>query len=286
MNITKISIQRPTIVVVIFTVLTLLGVASYFSLNYELLPKFSPPVLTITTLYPGASPSEVENSVTKEIEDAISSLENVESIKSTSQESFSIIVINLRQGTNVDLSLQDAQRKVNAILSQLPDDADAPTLGKFDFDDLPIMKMGATANMPATEFFDLIDNQIKPLFSRVQGVAQVKILGGQEREIKVNIDANKLEAYGISILQVQQRIINSNLDFPTGQIKDLNGQTQIRLAGKFQSLNELQNLVIQDNASGIVRLKDLAEVQDSQKDIEVLNRINSLSSVGITIQKQ
>src|SRR5690606_22777549 len=141
MNITKISIQRSTIVVVVFTVLTLLGIVSYNSLNYELLPKFSPPVLTITTLYPGASPSEVENSVTKEIEDAVSSLENVKNIKSTSQESFSIIVIELNQGTDVDLSLQDAQRKVNAILSRLPDDADPPSLGKFDFDDMPIIKM-------------------------------------------------------------------------------------------------------------------------------------------------
>ncbi|MGV3640789.1 MAG: efflux RND transporter permease subunit [Adhaeribacter sp.] len=286
MNITKVSIQRSTIVVVIFTVLTLLGVTSYLSLNYELLPKFSPPVMTITTLYPGASPYEVENSVTKEIEDAISSLENIDGIKSTSQESFSIIVINLKQGTNVDLALQDAQRKVNAILSRLPEDADAPTLGKFDFDDLPIIKMGATAKMPATEFFDLIDKQIKPQLSRIQGVAQIKVLGGQEREIKVNIDANKLEAYGISSLQVLQTIRNSNLDFPTGEIKDANGQTQIRLAGKFASLDQLRGLVIRQNAQGIVRLSDLAEVQDSQKDIEILSRINSNASVGITIQKQ
>ncbi|GEO06265.1 multidrug ABC transporter [Adhaeribacter aerolatus] len=286
MNITKVSIQRSTLVVVVFTVLTLLGVVSYNSLNYELLPKFSPPVLTITTLYPGASPSEVENSVTKEIEDAISSLENVENIKSTSQESFSIIVIQLKQGTNVDLSLQDAQRKVNAMLARLPEDADAPALGKFDFDDLPIMNLGATANMPATEFFDLIDKQIKPQLSRAQGVAQIKILGGQEREIKVNMNANKLEAYGISALQVMQAIRTSNLDFPTGEIKDANGQTQIRLAGKFQSLNQLQNLVVRQDNRGIVRLSDLAEVQDSQKDIDILNRVNSKPSVGITIQKQ
>ena len=286
MNITKISIQRSTIVVVVFTILTLLGVTAYNSLNYELLPKFSPPVLTISTLYPGASPSEVENSVTKEIEDAISSLENVESIKSTSQESFSVIVINLKQGTNVDLSLQDAQRKVNAILSRLPEDADAPTLGKFDFDDLPIIKMGATANMPATKFFDLIDKNIKPQLARVQGVASLKVLGGQEREIKVNINANKLESYGISILQVMQTIQNSNLDFPTGEIKDANGQTQIRLAGKFQSLNQLGNLIIRQDMNGPVRLSDLAEVQDSQKDIDILSRINSNPSVGITIQKQ
>ncbi|WP_192820254.1 efflux RND transporter permease subunit [Rufibacter sp. LB8] len=286
MNITKISIQRSTLVVVVFTVLTLLGVVSYNSLNYELLPKFSPPVLTITTLYPGASPNEVENSVTKEIEDALSALENVKEMKGTSLESFSIITIQLNQGTNVDLSLQDAQRKINAILARLPEDADPPTLNKFDFDDLPIIKMGATANLPATEFFDLIDKKIKPELSRVQGMAQIKVLGGSEREIKVNIKADRLEAYGISILQVQQRIKNSNLDFPTGRIKNENGQTQLRLAGKYQNLDQLRNLVIKSDQSGTVRLSDLAEVQDTQKDVDVLSRINSKASVGITIQKQ
>ncbi|PRY11288.1 CzcA family heavy metal efflux pump/hydrophobe/amphiphile efflux-1 (HAE1) family protein [Pontibacter ummariensis] len=286
MNITKLSIQRSTLVVVVFTVLTLLGVVSYQSLNYELLPKFSPPVLTVSTIYPGASPNEVENSVTKEIEDALSSLENVKEMKSTSLESFSIITIQLNQGTDVDLSLQDAQRKINTILAKLPEDADAPTLNKFDFDDLPIIKMGATANLSATEFYDLIDKKIKPELSRVPGMAAIKILGGQEREIKVNIDANKLEAYNLSILQVQQKIRNSNLDFPTGKIKQESGQTQIRLAGKFQSLDQLRNLIIREDQNGIVRLGDVAEVQDTQKDVEVLTRVNATPSVGITIQKQ
>ncbi|GGG15994.1 efflux RND transporter permease subunit [Pontibacter amylolyticus] len=286
MNITKISIQRSTLVVVVFTVLTLLGVASYQSLNYELLPKFNPPVLTISTIYPGASPNEVENSVTKEIEEALSSLENVKTMRGTSLESFSIIVVELNQGTNVDLALQDAQRKINTILANLPDDAESPTLNKFDLDDLPIIKMGATANMSPTEFYDLIDKKIKPELSRIPGMAAIKILGGQEREIKVNIDANKLEAYNLSILQVQQKIRNSNLDFPTGKIKQESGQTQIRLAGKFASLDQLRGLIIREDQNGIVRLADVAEVQDTQKDIEVLTRVNSSPSVGITIQKQ
>ncbi|AHM60301.1 cation/multidrug efflux pump [Flammeovirgaceae bacterium 311] len=288
MNITKLSIQRSTIVVVVFTVLTLMGLVSYFSLNYELLPKFSPPVLTVTTIYPGASPAEVENSVTKEIEDALSSLENVSEIKSTSQESFSIIVIQLNQGTDVDLSLQDAQRKVNAILSILPDDAEAPALGKFDFDDMPIIQLGATANMSSTEFYDLVENKIKPELSRIQGVAQIKVLGGQEREIKVNLNADKLEAYGLSISQVQQKIRFSNLDFPTGKIKNEGGQTLIRLAGKYDSVDQLRNLVLtQDAATGsTVRLGDVADVQDAEKDTEVITRVNGQNSIGLSIQKQ
>ncbi|ARS34522.1 efflux RND transporter permease subunit [Pontibacter actiniarum] len=287
MNITKISIQRSTIVVVIFAILTLLGLASYFSLNYELLPKFSPPVLTVSTFYPGASPSEVENSVTKEIEDALSSLENVDEVKSTSQESFSVIVIQLKQGTDVDQSLQDAQRKINAILGELPEDADPPSLGKFDFSDMPIMQVGATAKMSPTAFYDLIENKVKPELSRVPGMAQIKVLGGQEREIKVNLDADRLQAYGLSISQVQQKIQYSNLDFPTGKVKNEEGQTLIRLAGKYETVDQLRNLVLKEDATGAsVRLSDVAEVQDAQKDVEVLTRVNSLSSIGLSIQKQ
>ena len=141
MQITKTSIKRPTMVVVLFTMLTLLGIFSYTQLSYELLPKFSPNIITISTVYPGAAPTEVENSVTKELEDAVASLEGIKSIQSTSLESISIITIELNSGANVDLAMQDAQRKINAILADLPDEADPPSLGKFDLGDLPIMQM-------------------------------------------------------------------------------------------------------------------------------------------------
>src|SRR5690606_8407103 len=134
MKIAEISIKRPSIVIVVFTVLTLLGILSYFSLNYELLPKFSPAVVSVSTVYPGASPSEVENTVTKKIEDAVSSMENIKKIDSKSYESLSIVTITLNSGTNVDISLNDAQRKVNSILKDLPEDIDAPALNKFSLD--------------------------------------------------------------------------------------------------------------------------------------------------------
>src|SRR3954469_8591867 len=147
MKITEISIKRPTIVVVVFTVLTLMGFISYKSLNYELLPKFTSPVVTIATVYPGASPKEVESTITKKIEDAVASMEKIKKIISKSSESLSTVTIELNSGSNVDLALQDAQRKVNSVLSDLPTDAKAPSLTKFSLDDLPIMTLSATANM-------------------------------------------------------------------------------------------------------------------------------------------
>src|SRR5690606_13348656 len=139
---------------------------------------------------------------------------------------------------NVDYSLNDAQRKVNALLSQLPDDAETPSLAKFSMDDLPIMTLATTSDMADAEFYDLIDKRIQPVLSRVPGVAQVNLVGGQEREIQVSINASKLQGYGLSILQVQQAILTSNLDFPTGSVKTQNQDILVRLAGKYKTVDE------------------------------------------------
>ncbi|UZD23362.1 efflux RND transporter permease subunit [Algoriphagus halophytocola] len=287
MQITKISIQRSTMVVVLFTVLTLLGIFSYTQLSYELLPKMETNVVTISTVYPGAAPTEVETSVTKKIEDAVASLEGIKSMNSISQESISIITIELEAGEDVDYSLQDAQRKINAILGDLPDDADPPSLGKFDLDDLPIMQLAVYSNLNPSEFYDLVKNKIQPSLAQIKGVAQVNMLGGTEREIKVNLDRNKLDAYGISPISVAQTINASNLDFPTGRLKDNEGQVLIRLAGKFQNIQDIENLVIAyRNDESPIQLKEVAEVQDSFKDEEILTRLNGKSAIGLTVQKQ
>jgi HAE1 family hydrophobic/amphiphilic exporter-1 len=287
MQITKIAIKRPTMVVVLFTVLTLLGIFSYTQLSYELLPKFSSNIITISTVYPGAAPSEVENSVTKKLEDAVASLEGIKSIQSTSMESISIITIELATDANVDLALQDAQRKINSIKSDLPEESEDPSLGKFDLGDLPIMQMAVYSKLGPAEFYDLIKNKVQPSLSKIEGVAQVNILGGTEREIKVNLDRNKMEAYGISPLQVSRVVNNGNLDFPTGRLKNQDGQMLIRLAGKFTSLEEMEKLVVayRTDQSPIL-LQDIAEVQDDFKDNTILNRLNGKDAIGLTIQKQ
>jgi HAE1 family hydrophobic/amphiphilic exporter-1 len=287
MKLADISIRRPSIVIVVFTALTLFGIVSYFSLNYELLPKFTPGVVTISTVYPGASPSEIENTVTKKIEDAVASLENIKKLDATSYESLSLVIIELRPGANVDLALNDAQRKVNSMLSDLPDDADAPSLNKFSFDDLPIVTLSATSNLDDATFYDLVDKQVQPILSRLPGVAQVNLIGGQEREIQVNIDATKLEGYNLSILQVQQAILSSNLDFPTGSIKSENQDILIRLAGKYKNVEELRNLVVSQTTEGTqVRLRDIADVQDTQKDVEKIARVDRKSAISLQVLKQ
>jgi hydrophobic/amphiphilic exporter-1 (mainly G- bacteria), HAE1 family len=287
MSLTDLAVKRPSFIVVIFTILTILGIISYSSLNYELLPKINSPVVTITTVYPGASPSEVESAVTKKIEAEASSIENVDKVQSTSMEGVSSVVVTLKYSANIDQSLQSAQRKVNAIRSLLPDGVKEPSLGKFSLDEMPIMQIGATSTLTPTAFTDVLENKIIPEISRVEGVAKVTLTGNEKREIKVNVNSDKLNTYNLSIMQVSQALATANLDFPTGKVKNDASQIQVRLSGKLQSVEDLRNLVVSTTTGGgSIYLKDVAEVNDAANEPSTISRLNGKTSVGISITKQ
>ncbi|UTX49764.1 efflux RND transporter permease subunit [Chryseobacterium sp. MA9] len=287
MKLAEISIKRPSLVIVLFTILTLGGILSYTLMGYELIPKFETNMVTISTVYPGASPAEVETSVTRKIEDAVGSLENVKKVESSSYESLSVIMVQLNDGADVDYALNDAQRKVNAILADLPDDVKAPSLNKFSLDDLPIITMSISSDkLNSKDLYDLLDKKIEPIFSRVNGVAQVDLVGGQEREIQVNLDEKKLQGYGLSIGDVQQSILSSNLDFPTGSLKTRTTKSTIRLSGKYKSTEEMNNLVVSNKNGAQVRLSDIATVFDSQKDVEKVARFNQFPTILMQVKKQ
>ena len=286
MNIIKMSITRPTTVVVTFFILTFFGIYSLTQLNRELIPSMSMNVVTVSTIYPGAGANEVENSVTKKIEDAVSSLEGVDEIVTTSMENFSLVTIELKDGTDLSKALQNAQRKVNAIRSELPESVREPAVNDFSVADIPIITIGAVANMGETEFYDLINHEIKSALERIPGVAQIKLIGGNEREIQININEERMTAYGLSILEISNILINSNLDFPAGKLKSDNQQTQIRLQGKYNSLADIENVILKYTQDGsAVKVKNVADVHDGSKESETLNRINGIPSIGITVQR-
>jgi HAE1 family hydrophobic/amphiphilic exporter-1 len=286
MNIIKMSITRPTTVVVAFVILVFFGIYSLTQLNRELMPSMTLDVISISTVYPGAGAGEVENSVTKKIEDAVFSIEGIDEITSTSMENYSLVTIHLKAGTDLDKALQSAGRKVNAIRSDLPESVKEPSINDFSLTDIPIMTIGAVANMSETEFYDLINHEIKPVLERIPGVAQVALIGGNEREIQVNINEERMAAYGLSILDISNILINSNLDFPTGQIKSAGKQTQIRLQGKYNSLVDIENVIVKYMPDGTsVKVKNIADVYDGNKEPETLSRVNGIPSIGITVQR-
>ena len=286
MKISEISIKRPSIIIVLFIILTLGGIFSYTQMGYELVPKFEVNVITVQTTYPGAAPSEVETSVTKVVEDAVASLENVKKIESKSMESVSVVMITLNTGADVNFLLTDAQRKINAVVNEFPDDVETPALSKFSLDDVPIINLSVTSSLSEKDLYDLLDQKIQPVFARLNGVAKVDMIGGEEREIQVSINPEKLEGYGLTVSQVQQIIASSNLDFPTGSVKTRDNQTTLRLAGKFTSIEEMRNLSIPTVSGAAIRLRDIADVQDGIKDVEKISRIDRKNTILMQVFKQ
>ncbi len=287
MSITSLSIKKPLLLVVVFTILGYFGISSYLNLNYDLLPKFEIPEVTVSTLYPGASASEVESTVTKKLEDAFSSVENLDQIKSTSQEGVSIISLAFKSDTDVNRAEQDLQKKVEITLNQLPKTADKPQVNRVNMQATPVIKAGVTANMEPTKLYDLLDNQLKPVLNNIRGVGQTDLIGGNEREIHININQDKLRAYGLSADLVTQTVNKANISTPAGSLENQNSRISIRYDANVKSLEELRNLaIVDDPKSGAIYLKDVAEVVDASEKITTINRINGIPSVGLEISKQ
>ncbi|HRP53097.1 MAG TPA: efflux RND transporter permease subunit, partial [Fluviicola sp.] len=259
MTITELSIKRPSFIIVIFTILIGGGLLSYNQLSYELLPDFSPPLLTVTTMYPGASPSTVETQVAKPLEDALSGLEGVSEVTAFSMDNASILLLEFKNSTDIDQALEDAQRKVNNIINELPEDSKTPVLAKIDPNASPVLQVSAVAkNMDDKDFMELMDKQILPQIKQTKGVAEVQVIGGVKRSFRVNVDKEKLKLYGLSLAQVNQLVAASNVEFPTGKLKNDKEQMTVRLAGKFQSIDDLRNMIIFSDGNSSVRLGDVA----------------------------
>jgi HAE1 family hydrophobic/amphiphilic exporter-1 len=287
MTITELAIKRPTLIIVIFLALGLLGVFGYFQLRYELLPKVAPPWVMVSTVYPGASPSEVENSVTKPIEDAVASVEKLSNIYGYSYEGLSVMSLEYTYSANADQAMQEVQRKVNGILLKLPKDIRSPIIQKFSFDEVPVLKMGVSSDMPSRDFYQFLKDEMEPTFGKIEGVGQVNLVGGDVREIKINLDAQKVRSYGLSIAQITQFMRASNLDFPTGAVKGQETQSIVRISGKFTSIEAMRNLIVSRAAGGgEVRLGDVAEIEDGLQEYTTLSRLNGKSSIGLNIIKQ
>lgn len=286
MNLTQISIKRPSVIIVIFSLFVIFGILSFQYLGYELIPSMSSPVITVSTVYPGASPSEVEDQVTKKIEDGLATLNNIDYISSKSLENVSVVVVYFKNGTDVDFMMQEAQRKIDKIKKDLPDDSKNPTLVKVSPNDSPIMTLVVNSTMPKTVLYQKTKDIYIPIIQQVKGVSEVNLLGGEEREIKINVNKDKLKYYNLSILQVTRAINSANLEFPTGKVKGDEEQLTVKLAGKFSSLDDIRNLVVFTPPMGNpIKVSDIAEVKDGIKEIESIARYNGENGIALSIKK-
>ncbi|GHV15472.1 multidrug ABC transporter [Fibrobacterales bacterium] len=288
MNISELSIKRPTFVVVVFTILAFLGGISYNSLRYEMMPNIEFPLFITLVVYPGAGPSEVENSVTKVLEETLSSVPGVTNLRGISMEGAGIIIVELKQGVDVDVSIQEATRLVNGAKMQLPDEIYEPTVIKLNMNAMPIITLAVTAdNIPGTELNDLLTYRIMPDIQSIAGVGEVSVMAATEREIQVNIDPLKLNAYNLSILQVVNTVTTNNLNFPAGNIRSDSLTSSIRLSAKYASLDDIRNTVIRRNSDGsLLKIGTIAEVVDAVKDVSGYYRLDGQPAVGVYVSKQ
>jgi hydrophobic/amphiphilic exporter-1 (mainly G- bacteria), HAE1 family len=287
MNITAISINRPSLIIVLFSVLALLGIIGYKNLSYELMPDFNQPVVVIRTGYPGATPEEVETSVSRKIEDALSNLEGVDYFVTKSLPNASVIIANLNYGTDLDQAMLDAQRYIDNIRKDLPVDMISPVMSKVSPNDLPIMSVSATSNLPATVFYQKMKDEYLPQIQQLKGVAEITLLGGEEREIQVKVDQEKLKYYRVPMLQVVEAINRAGLDLPAGNVQTDTETNSVRLVGKFNTLDHLRNVQIaMPLPNSPIYLKDVAEVVDGIREVTSVNRFNGKNGIGLLIKKQ
>jgi hydrophobic/amphiphilic exporter-1 (mainly G- bacteria), HAE1 family len=287
MTLTELAIKRPSFIIVIFTILIGGGLISYNQLSYELLPDFSPPILTVTTTYPGASPETVESQVSKPMEDALSGLEGISEVTAFSLDNASVLMLEFKHSVDLEIAMQDVQRKIDGIYNKLPDDIGTPTITKIEPNAAPVLQVSTVANnMNDRDFMELMDDEILPQIKQTKGVAEIQVIGGEKREVRVNVDKDKMKLYGINLAAISQAIAAANVEFPTGKLKNDDEQMTVRLAGKFQTVEELNELTLLANGSSVVRLKDVAEVVDAIADQSAVSRFNGVNGIGLRVKKQ
>lgn len=287
MNITEIAIKRPSLIIVLFSIFTLLGIIGYKNLSYELLPDFNQPVVVIKTIYPGAEPQEVETSVSRKIEDALSNLEGVDYLETKSMPNASVIIANLKYGTDVDKAMQDAQRYIDNIRKDLPDNILSPVMSKVSPNDLPIISISATSKLSETDFYQKMKDNFLPQIQQLKGVAEITILGGEEREIQVKVNQDKLIYYKVSLSQVVEAINRSGLDLPAGKVQTEKENNSVRIIGKFTTLEDIMNVqVAMPFPNSPVYVKDVANVIDGVKEISSVSRYNGVNGIGLMLKKQ
>jgi HAE1 family hydrophobic/amphiphilic exporter-1 len=285
-TITELSIKRPALITMIFFTLVIWGIYSYLQMGSDLLPKITWPMVLISVEYPGAGPKEVESLVSKPIEEAMASCEGLKSLRTFSNENYSLIWLEFTMSTNADIAMQNVERKLNSIKSKLPNDVKEPIVKKIELNSAPILRITATSNIERNNFFQFVKEHIVPRLEQIPGIASVTIVGGQEREIRVEVDSDKLRLYGIPLSTVVQKLTTENLDIPAGTIEKNEQRYIVRVAGSLKSLQSLENIILASfGNTGVVRIKDVAKVIDSYKENYTISRLNSFECIGLILQK-
>ncbi len=286
MGLTRLAITRPVVIIMLFAALAVLGYQSYRQMPVELFPRIDIPFVTVVTTYAGAGPREIETLISKPLEESVSSLNGVKNVQSSSQEGLSIVSVEFNVGTDLDSAANEIRSRLEAVRGRLPREAEAPVLIKASLSSIPVLVLGVSGSRPAFEIRQIAQDRIKDRLGKVTGVAAVDVVGGLQREIQVEVDKTRLQAYGLSITQVVQALNAENLNLPSGGIREGRQEYAVRTVGEFKSLDDLLTVRLATPGGTPVLLRDVAHVSAGFAERTQLSRLNRQESVGIVIQKQ
>ncbi len=286
MILSKIAINRPVFTVMVTLALVVLGLFAYRDLSVEMFPDISFPFVVVTVQYPGASPETMETEIVTKIEDAINTVAGVRHITSTSYEGYAFTFAEFQLEMDEDVVTQDVRGKIAGIRADLPDDMEEPVIQKFDPMAQPIISLAIAGNRSARELTLIAKEDIKKELENTAGIGNIELVGGEEREILVELDLTTLEAYNLSIFEVQSRVEAASLELPAGKLERGDRDFSIRTLGKITSVEQLANTVIKNDHGVQVLLRDIAAIKDTTKEIESISRLNGKRAVGLDLVKQ
>jgi HAE1 family hydrophobic/amphiphilic exporter-1 len=289
MRIADISIKQPVFITMVITLIVVLGVVSYTRLGVDLMPDITLPIIAVTTVYPGVGPEEVEQQVTKPIEDVVSSINGLDKLSSTSSEGVSVIIAQFKLEKDAQLASNEVRDKISTIRSTLPRDILEPLIDKFDPSSAPIASYGIVSRggrLSISDLRTLVADEIKPLVERVDGVGTVNVIGGLEREIQVRVDNDKLSLFNLSMAQVGLAIRSENLNLPAGRVTQQNFDFLIRTRAEFQKVEEINGIIVASPGGNPIYLRDIATVNDSFKTRKTIARINGVENVTLVVLKR
>lgn len=234
----------------------------------------------------GATPKEIETEITDKIEEAINTVSAIDEVRSTSSEGVSQVLVTFLLEKNVDVAAQEVRDQVNQILGELPDGVDAPVVEKLDPDASPILNIAVVAERPVCEITEYADKVLRRQLESVPGVGQVRLIGGRKRQINVRLDSIRLRAFGLTATDVQRAIRAQNVQIPGGMVKNAAHELGLRVLGKAASVEELRRLVVRELEGGLVRLSDVAAVEDGEQEAQSAARRDGVPSVILSLRKQ
>jgi len=282
----EICVRRPVFATMLILSLTVVGLFSYNSLGVDLFPKIDLPTITVTILNPGASPQEIETEITDKVEGAVNTISGIDELRSTSVEGVSQVFITFLLEKNPDTASAEVRNKVDLIVNELPVTAEQPIVQKLDTDAAPVVRIAVSAPRSPREVTEVADKKIKQQIESINGVGQVQIIGGRQREIQIWVDPDKLRAFNVTVAQVADAVRAQNMEVPGGRVDEGTRELTVRTMGRIVEPAEFNNLVVGSRGAYSVKLSDIGYAEDGAEEPRTEARLNGQPAVTLIVSKQ